>query len=77
MIIDRHTGAEVWNQPVVAYEVDPIRPEDDLGRDPRYRNLYRVNVRATLWWANDDVGPNAKTPEFAWKESMYFMLVDF
>ncbi|MEW6057670.1 MAG: hypothetical protein AB1540_13755 [Bdellovibrionota bacterium] len=72
VIIDRYTGYEIWNQPVVAYEIKPIREDDYLGRDPRYRNLYRVNVETTLWWANDEVDPDEITPEFQWEEDDFF-----
>lgn len=72
VIADRYTGAEVWNHPIIAYQIEPIRPEDYLGADPRYRNLYRVDIKATLWWANDEVESDAVTPRFEWKDGEYF-----
>lgn len=73
MIVDRYTGAEVWNQPMVAYEMHPIKPEDYLGRDPRYTNLYRVNVTSDMWWGSDEVEPDDLTPKFEWKETDAFV----
>lgn len=58
IIIDRHTGHEVWNQPLVAYEIEPIKAEDYLGEHPEFPGIYRVNVTTTIWWANDNVGPD-------------------
>lgn len=72
VIIDRFTGAEVWNHPLVAYEIEPIKPNDYLGPDPKYKNIYRVNVKTTIWWATDEVGANDITPEFKWKEDDFF-----
>lgn len=70
--IDRYTGVQVWNQPLVAYRTFPIRPRDYLGPDPRYPNIFRVNVTTTIWWANDMLSPSALTPPFRWVENAYF-----
>lgn len=64
IIIDRYTGVEIWNQPLVAYAIDPIRKEDDLGEHPDFPGVYRVNVTARIWWANDNVRPDDVTPVF-------------
>jgi len=72
VIIDRYTGSQVWNQPVVAYEIAPVLPEDYLGPDSQYQNLYRVNLTATLWWAEDNVKPDDITPPFEWKKVQGF-----
>lgn len=72
VILDRHTGAEVWNQPLAAYEIHPIRPENYLGSHPKYRNLYRVNVTTTIWWLSDEVEPDDVTQDFDWKENDHF-----
>jgi hypothetical protein len=71
-IIDRFTGAEVWNQPLVGYQVEPIRPDDYLGPDPEYPDLYRVNITTTIWWADDEVEPNAVTGKFKWQDDESF-----
>ncbi len=62
--IDRHTGDEVWNQPAIAYRLEKVRPEDDLGEHPQAPGIYRVVTRLTLWWVDDDVAPGFKTPKF-------------
>lgn len=72
VIIDRYTGQEVWNHPMMAYEIAPIRPRDYLGPDPQYANVYRVEMTATIWWVNDEVEPNDLTPKFKWEEDEYF-----
>lgn len=64
VIIDRHTGAEIWNQPLIAYEFEPIRPEDYLGPHPSAPDLYRVNVTARIWWGNDNVSADDISPTF-------------
>lgn len=64
VILDRHTGDEIWNQPVLGYKIDPIKPEDYLGAHPQYPEIYRVNVTTKVWWAQDNVGPDEVTPEF-------------
>ncbi len=72
LIVDRYTGAEVWNHPVVAYETAPIKREDYLGHDREFPNIYRVNVTTTIYWAMDEVGPEDLMPKFDWRESQYY-----
>ncbi|MBI3543306.1 MAG: hypothetical protein HY075_08560 [Deltaproteobacteria bacterium] len=72
VIIDRHTGAEVWNQPLVAYEMRAITRDDDLGSDPDNPGLHRVNLETTIWWASDEVDAGDLTPEFKWRENVAF-----
>lgn len=67
LIIDRHTGHEIWNQPLVAYKFDPVRPEDYIGAHPQHPNIYRVNMTARIWWANDNVGADDVSPVFDWE----------
>ncbi|MBI3558170.1 MAG: hypothetical protein HY074_18040 [Deltaproteobacteria bacterium] len=64
LIIDRHTGAEIWNQPLVAYKFEPVTPNDYLGPHPSYPDIYRVNMTARIWWANDNVSSEDITPPF-------------
>lgn len=71
-VVDRYTGAQVWNQPLVAYQVAPIRSSDYLGPDPKRRSIYRINVTTTIWWVNDLIGPNTLTPNFRWQTSAHF-----
>lgn len=61
---DRNTGYQVWNQPLVAYVNEKIKPEDYLGPDPDYPNIYRVNMTTTLYWVSDNVEPDIATPGF-------------
>ncbi|MEW6055208.1 MAG: hypothetical protein AB1540_01225 [Bdellovibrionota bacterium] len=63
-IMDRFTGVEVWNHPVVAYANSPVRSEDYLGVDPEFPQVHRVNVTTQIWWVEDNVDPNIVTPAF-------------
>ncbi|MEK6704810.1 MAG: hypothetical protein AABZ06_03395 [Bdellovibrionota bacterium] len=56
LVIDRFTGDQVWNQPVVGYRILPIRTRDIL--QPITRNgrmIYPVFLRMKFYWANDEV----------------------
>ncbi|MBY0472152.1 hypothetical protein K2X30_13375 [bacterium] len=64
VVFDRYTGDQVWNQPLVAFRTDPIQREDYLGPHPQFPEIHRVNVSTTIWWAEDNVHPDAITPEF-------------
>lgn len=63
-VMDRFTGHEVWNQPVVAYANAAIAPADYLGPDPSAPNVFRVNVTTQIFWADDNVNPDIVTPAF-------------
>ncbi|MBY0472151.1 hypothetical protein K2X30_13370 [bacterium] len=65
VIIDRYTGYQVWNYPLVAYATEPIRANDYLGADPRFPDVHRVNVTTTIWWPNPNVDPDVLTPSFS------------
>lgn len=64
LIFDRYTGDQVWNQPLVAYKFYPVGREDYLDAHPEYPDVYRVNVKARLWWADDNVDPDIVTAPF-------------
>jgi hypothetical protein len=64
VLIDRHTGPQVWNQPLAGYRFDPPKPTDYLGADPAAPNVYRIRVTSTLWWMEDNVPPGALSPVF-------------
>jgi len=51
--IDRYTGYEVWNQPVMGYRFQYPTPSDYLGADPSAPGVYRIMFHSTIWWAND------------------------
>jgi hypothetical protein len=72
VLIDRFTGGEVWNQPMVGYEFDYPKPEDVVPPDPANPGVYRINVTSRMWWAEDGVPPDALTPPFEWETNMYF-----
>ena len=64
IVMDRHAGHEVWNVPIAGYAFDYPTARDDLGADARYRNLYRVAVRARVWWTSNNVAADETAPPF-------------
>ena len=68
VIIDRYTGYQVWNQPVVAYRHETVKPENYLGPDPAQPGTYRVVVTTTVWWARDDVPGGHVSEPFAYAD---------
>ena len=47
VVIDRFTGDEVWNQPIVGYRILPLRQKDLLDGGKK------VLIRMKIYWAND------------------------
>jgi hypothetical protein len=68
--IDRYTGYQVWNQPMMGYRFDYPKPSDYIGADPSAPNVYRVLFHVTIWWANDSgiTSPSVLTPDFNWED---------
>lgn len=64
IVMDRHAGHETWNVPIAGYAIEYPTASDDLGADLRYRNMYRVAVRARVWWASNNVAPDESAPPF-------------
>jgi hypothetical protein len=69
--VDRHTGDEVWNHPVIAYQMEPVRPEDYLGENRRAPGVYRVRVRTTFWMVDDGVEVDFLTPKFKHRDETH------
>lgn len=68
--IDRYTGYEVWNQPLMGYKMQYPTPADYLGADPSAPGVYRMMFHSTIWWANDSgiSSPSVLTPDFNWED---------
>ncbi len=64
VLIDRHTGSEVWNQPLAGYRFQPPRPADYLGALPEAPNVHRLRLTGTIWWMEDNVAPGVLSPPF-------------
>jgi hypothetical protein len=62
--IDRYTGDEIWNQPLIAYRMDYPKRADYLGEDPNHPGVYRMQLTTHLWWGDDSADPNDVTPDF-------------
>ena len=65
--IDRYTGDEIWNQPLMHYRMDYPKPADYLGQDPAHPGVYRILLTTHLWWGDDSADPNDQTPD--WKDT--------
>jgi hypothetical protein len=72
VLIDRYTGDQVWNQPLAGYRFQYPTPADYLGEDPGAPGVYRVLVTSTIWWARDDVDPNAVSLPFEFEANVHF-----
>jgi hypothetical protein len=64
LVIDRFTGDQVWNQPVVGYRILPIRQQDMGQQTIRGQNYYYAKFRMKLYWANDNVHVGHKSKGF-------------
>lgn len=53
IVIDRFTGDEVWNQPIVGYRFEPLT-QDNVGVDPETEQNF-VQMEVTIYWAHDGV----------------------
>jgi len=70
VVIDRFTGDQVWNQPLVGYKFLPIRKADI--REPvirRENKLYPVLIRTNIFWANDSVAADTVSLPFDIKKA--------
>ncbi len=63
IVIDRFTGDQVWNQPVVAYRIEDLKEGQDFGdvQEVDGRRLYPVKLTMHIYWANDGVYANHLT----------------
>lgn len=69
VLIDRYTTDQIWNQPVLGYQIAYPSPGDYMGEDPSVPGVYRIHLQSTLWWANDSgVAPDTLTPEFDFQD---------
>lgn len=57
LAIDRFTGDQVWNQPVVAYKILDIDPTKDIIKEETVngKTVYPVKIGMSFYWANDGV----------------------
>ncbi len=53
VVIDRFTGDEVWNQPLVGYRILPIRSEDITKINDQGYTYWSAWIRIKIFWAND------------------------
>ncbi len=58
VVIDRFTGDQVWNQPIVGYRILPIA-KSDLGTQSYNGKVYPfAQITMKIYWADDGVAPN-------------------
>jgi hypothetical protein len=66
IVIDRFTGSEVWNQPLVGYRFLPIRQEDISEIKDKGKVYWSVMLRVKIYWANDlGINPGHVSREFS------------
>lgn len=53
VVIDRFTGDEVWNQPVVGYRILPIEAKDITKVSEGRSQYWSVLLKMKVFWAND------------------------
>lgn len=53
VVVDRFTGDEVWNQPIVGHRFLPIRKEDISQVRDGSRSYWSALIRVKIYWAND------------------------
>ena len=67
LAIDRFTGSEIWNQPLIAYRLLPIKGAMPAPITRNGATLYPVNLGVKLYWMNDDVDYQFKrTDSIGW-----------
>jgi len=69
VIMDRYTGSQVWNQSLAGYKILPIGPFNILPPNPATPDITRVDLTTTVWWARDDVAPDAVSVPFDFTDS--------
>ncbi len=65
VVIDRFTGDQVWNQPVVAYRILPLRDGDITEVEQDGKTLYQTHLRMKIYWAEDGVHEWEVSDEFS------------
>lgn len=53
IVVDRFTGDEVWNQPIVGYRLLPIRSKDIQQVRDGSVTYWSVKIRSKIYWGND------------------------
>lgn len=66
VVIDRFTGDQVWNQPIVGYRLLPIKKEDikPVETNGQGQERYPVTVRMKMFWAEDGVHEHEISDKF-------------
>lgn len=69
IVVDRFTGEQVWNQPIVGYRFLPIRLEDLGKQNFQGKEFYYAQLRMKIFWANDNVLPGHISNKFSIQET--------
>ncbi|OUR97278.1 hypothetical protein A9Q84_13205 [Halobacteriovorax marinus] len=66
VVIDRFTGDQVWNQPIVGYRILPIKTDDikDVEVSSDGQKRYPVLMRMKMFWAEDGVAEGEISDKF-------------
>lgn len=77
LVIDRFTGDEVWNQPIVGYRILSIESGDIFPPETRDdQELYPVRIQMKIYWANDNVSEEHVSKPFDIKKTEDYDVVE-
>lgn len=62
--IDRFTGDQVWNQPLIGYRILPIEPSAITVSSRGGAKVWAVPMTLKIYWANDGVSPGIVSKGF-------------
>lgn len=62
--VDRFTGSEVWNQPLVAYRILPIDAREITQERQGGKSVWVVPMAMKIFWAADSVTPGVVSSPF-------------
>lgn len=74
VVIDRFTGDQVWNQPVVAYRLLPLKDSDIVEVEQGNKTLYQVHLKMKIYWAEDGVHEWEVSDDFNLEQTQTSML---
>lgn len=65
IIIDRFTGDQVWNQPMVGYRILPITSKEQKVKLENGTEISRYEMAMKIYWAEDGVHPGVLSDVFS------------
>lgn len=65
IIVDRFTGDQVWNQPMVGYRILPITSKEQKVKLANGTQVSRYEMAMKIYWADDGVNPGVLSDVFS------------